>query len=327
MKIKETEEKAGYSRRSFIKAAGILGGLAVAGKGITAMAAVPFQENPLVGAIDFHIHSGPDNVARSQNDIQTAAKAKECGMRGIMLYSHQVPTHDRAYTARYVVPGIEVFGMVPLNYPIGGINPAAVEMALKFSGDCLRMVKMPTQSAAHDLAHKAHEEKKEWDGKGLRIYDSSKKVLPEVRQILKMVAKADICMATGHISPEEDIAVIKAAKEEGVRKMVVTHAMNSTQRVSMDIMKQCAEQGAFIEHCFLNLMQKHNTIETYAKAIKELGAEHTVLSTDLGQGLNPLPTDGLKEFIVQLMKQGITRQEIELMTKKNPARLLGLDPF
>jgi hypothetical protein len=319
-------EKKGLSRRNFLKVAGIMGGMVVASKSITTMAA-SFEENPLVGCIDFHIHSGPDNVSRAFNDIQVAQKAKEMGMRGVNLYNHQVPTHDRAYIARQVVPGIEIFGGVPLNYPIGGINPAAVETALKFSGDCLRYVKLPSQSAAHDLEHKAHTEGKQWDGKGLRIYDSSGQILPEVTEILKMVAKADICVLTGHISPKEDIAVIKAARALGVRKMVVTHAMSAVQNVPMDIMKQCVEQGAFIEHAFLNYMGKQVTTEGYVKAIKEMGADHTVLSTDLGQGMNPIPTEGLKTFILTLMKAGISRAEIDLMTKKNPAKLLGLEPW
>jgi len=248
-------------------------------------------------------------------------------MRGVNLYNHHVPTHDRAYIARQVVPGIEVFGGIALNYPIGGINPAAVEMALKFSGDCMKYVKMPSQSAAHKIAHKALEEGKKWDGSGLRIYDSSGKVLPEVKKILMMIAKADIAVLTGHISAEEDVALVKAAKEEGVRKIVVTHAMNATQRVPMDLMKQMVKRGAFIEHCFLNYLEKQVTTEQYVKAIKEIGADNTVLSTDLGQGMNPLPTEGLKEFILILMRQGINRAEIDLMTKKNPARLLGLETF
>ncbi len=285
------------------------------------------EENPLVGCIDFHLHSGPDNVLRSLNDIQVAQKAREMGMRGVNLYNHQVPTYDRAYIAGQVVSGIEVFGGVALNYPIGGINPTAVEMALKFSGDCMRYVKMPSQSAAHNIAYKAHEEGKKWDGSGIRISDSSGKVLPEVRKILMMIAKADIAVLTGHISPEEDMALVKAAREEGVRKIVVTHAMNATQNVPMDLMKQMVKMGAFIEHCFLNYLTKQVTIEQYAKAIKELGADHTILSTDLGRALNPVPTEGLKEFILVLMKQGINRAEIDLMTKKNPARLLGLETF
>ncbi len=301
--------------------------MAVAAKPITAMAAVSFEENPLAGCIDFHLHSGPDNVPRSLNDFQVAQKAKELGMRGVNFYNHNVPTHDRAYLTRQAVPGIEVFGGVALNYPVGGINPAAVAAALGFSGDCLRYVKMPTKSAAHDLEGTAHAAGKKWDGKGLRVYDGSGQILPEVNQILAMIAKADVCLLTGHISPKEDIAVIKAAKSAGVRKMVVTHAMSAEQNVPMDIMKQCVEQGAYIEHVFLNYLLKHRTTEDYVKAIKELGADHCVLATDLGQSVNPIPTEGFKIFIQALMKGGLTRAEIDLMTKKNPAKLLGLDPW
>lgn len=321
------EEKAGWSRRGFLKAGAVIGGMALIGAHKAGEAAVPFEENPLVGCYDWHLHSGPDTAPRCLNDIDTARKAREMGMRGFNLYNHQTMTLDRAYLVRQVVPGIEVFGGITLNYPIGGINPAAVETALKFTGDCMRFVKLPTQAAAHDLAAKAKEHGTKWDGRGLRIYDSSGTVLPEVRRILKMVAKADIAMLTGHISPDEDLAVVKAAREDGVRKMVITHAMAADQNVPLETMKRLADMGAFIEHVYLNYHYKQASLEQYVKAIREVGAERTIVGTDLGQAMNPIPTDGLKTFILDLMKGDITRQEIDLMTKRNPARLAGLEPF
>lgn len=324
---KEHEEK-GFDRRNFLKtAAGAIGGLALSGSAMTALAAVPFAENPLVGCIDSHVHSGPDIVRRSLNDIELAQKARAAGMRAISLFNHQTYTLDRAYIAKQVVPGIEIFGGVALNYPIGGINPTAVSTALKFSGDCMRYVKLPSQSAAHDLEEKAHLEGKKWDGKGLRIYDSTGKVLPDVIKILQMIAKADIAMLTGHISPDEDVAVVKAAKAAGVRKMVVTHASNATQNVPLDKMKEMADMGAFIEHIALTYLKKDRKIEEFVKYIKEVGAERTIISSDLGQGYNPVPTEGLTEFILLLMKNGVTKEEMDLMTKKNPARLWGLEKF
>ena len=327
-KIEKDVQEQGWDRRNFLKtAAGAIGGLALSGKAVTSLAAVPFQENPLVDCIDSHVHSGPDIVRRSLNDIELAQKAKAAGMRAISLFNHQTMTLDRAYIARQVVPGIEIFGGVALNYPTGGINPDTVSTALKFSGDCMRYVKLPSQSAAHDYEDKAHLEGKKWDGKGLRIYDSTGKVLPDVIKILKMIAKADIAMLTGHISPDEDVAVVKAAKAEGVRKMVVTHASNATQKVPLDKMKQMADMGAFIEHIALTYLKKDATIEQFVKYIKEVGAERTIISSDLGQGYNPVPTEGLTEFILLLLKSGVTRAEMDLMTKKNPARLWGLEAF
>lgn len=328
-KITEQDGKEqDWDRRNFLKtAAGAIGGLALSGRAVSGLAAVPYEENPLVGCIDSHVHSGPDIVRRALNDIELAQKSKAAGMRAISFFNHQTYTFDRAYIAKQVVPGIEIFGGVALNYPVGGINPAAVGTALKFSGDCMRYVKLPSQSAAHDLEEKAHLAGKKWDGKGLRIYDSAGKILPDVTRILKMIAKADIAMLTGHISPDEDVAVVKAAKEEGVRKMVVTHASNATQKVPLDKMKQMADMGAFIEHIALTYLKKDATIEQFVKYIKEVGAERTIISSDLGQGYNPVPTEGLTEFMLLLMKNGVTKAEMDLMTKKNPARLWGLETF
>jgi hypothetical protein len=327
-KMTEKDGKGkGWDRRDFLKTAGALGGLAAVSKAVTGLAAVPFEENPLVGCFDSHVHSGPDITRRSLNDIELARTAKEAGMRGLNFFNHQTMTVDRAYIARQVVPGIEIFCGVALNYPVGGINPDHVSTALKFFGDCMRYVKLPSQSAAHDLEDKAHQEGKKWDGKGLRIYDTTGKILPDVTKILKMIAKTDITMLTGHISPDEDVAVVKAAKEQGVRKMVVTHASNATQNVPLDKMKQMADMGAFIEHIALTYYQKARTIEEFVKYIKEVGAERTIISSDLGQGNNPIMTEGLTEFILLLIKGGVTKAEMDLMTKKNPARLWGLEAF
>ncbi len=304
------------------KTAGIIGGTAVTKQAMTAMD-TSFEENPLLEVIDMHVHSGPDVRRRSVNDIELAVKGREAGLRGVVIYNHNFITHDRAYLIRQVVPGIEMFGGIALNYPVGGCNPAAVEMALKFTGNCMKYVKLPSQAAANDLAKQA----KEGHTGGLMVIDHSGKVLPEVRKILSMMAKADLLLLTGHISPKEDLAVIKAAKEEGVKKMMITHAMSEITNVSMGDMKKLVGMGAIIEHCSLNYFQKQITIERYAKTIKELGAENCVISSDLGQALNPVPTEGLREFIVLLMKQGISTAEMAFMTKKNPARLLGLELF
>jgi len=121
--------------------------------------------------------------------------------------------------------------------------------------------------------------------------------------------------------------VVKAAKAEGVRKMVITHASNATQNVPLDKMKQMADMGAYIEHIALTYYQKARTIEEFVKYIKEVGAERTIISSDLGQGNNPIMTEGLTEFYLLLIKGGVTKAEMDLMTKKNPARLLGLETF
>jgi hypothetical protein len=330
----EKEKKDGISRRGFLKAVGVIGAVTVAQK---AMAQMPtlVAANPLVGTIDMHVHAGPDTASRSVNDFELAQKAKELGMRGVVTKNHEFITNDRAYLVRQIIPGIEVFGGITLNESVGGINPEAVDLMIKFTGGCGKIVWLPTHGSAN---HKSFFAKKA-DAGGIRVIDASGSVVPELRKVLKLIAKADIIFATGHVSGKEILASVKAAKQEGVRKVLVTHAMQSPGELSIDDLKRCVEAGAFIEHCYLTYLMgpqaalgwmkgwKHIPIEEFAKAIKEVGAENCVIATDLGQYMNPIPADGMKEFILALMSKGITQEQINLMAKKNPARLLGLEPM
>lgn len=290
--------------------------------------------NPLIGTFDMHVHGAPDVVPRCMNDIELAQKAKEMGMRGIVIKNHQFITNDRAYLVRQIVPEVEVFGGITLNNSVGGINPTAVDKMINFTGNCGKVVWLPTHDAAH---HKAFFTKKP-DAGGIRIIDDLGNILPDIMEVLKLVAKADIIFATGHVSPKEALAAVKAAKDEGLRKIVVTHAMQSPVEMSLKDMERCVNMGAFIEHTYLPYLvgpnahlewmrvhRRHISMETYAYVIKALGAEHCFISTDLGQYMNPAPTECMKKFILTLNREGITNGEINEMTRKNPARLLGLE--
>lgn len=328
-------KKAGFSRRGFLKAAGVIGAVAVAEKAMGQMPTL-VAGNPLVGAIDMHVHAGPDTASRSVNDFELAQKAKELGMRGVVTKNHEFITNDRAYLVRQIIPGIEVFGGITLNESVGGINPEAVDLMIKFTGNCGKIVWLPTHGSANHRSFFA----KKADAGGIRVTDASGNVTPELRKVLKIIAKADIIFATGHVSVKEVLASVKAAKEEGVRKVLVTHAMQSPGELSVDDLKRCVENGAFIEHCYVTYLMgpqahlewmragwKHVSMEEFAKAIKEVGAQNCVVATDLGQYLNPTPSDGFKEFIVGLKSKGVTDEQINWMAKKNPARLLGLEPM
>jgi hypothetical protein len=294
------------------------------------------EETLLVGCCDTHIHADPDIRPRAINDLELCRKAKELGMRAIVLKNHDFITNDRAYIARLVVPGIEVFGGIALNGSVGGINPLAVETMLQFTGKCARYVWLPTyQSAYEKMIYK-----KKSDAVGINVVDSSGKILPEVRNVMKIVAKADLILGTGHTSPTEVLAICKAAKEEGVRKVVVTHAMQSALEKSMNDMQQAVAMGAIIEHSYFSHLigpqspmamyrtgRKQVTMDQFANAINILGAENCILSSDTGQSMNPTPADALRDFIIQLMHKGITQDQIDSMTRKNPARLLGLEKW
>jgi len=100
--------------------------------------------------------------------------------------------------------------------------------------------------------------------------------------------------------------------------------------------KQVADMGAMLEVCFLQFLAGPNAplaflthwtqinAKNVAQAIKEVGAKSLVVSSDLGQSANMTHPDGIEAAIAAMKKEGISDGDIDLMMRKNPARLLGL---
>src|SRR5262245_2463765 len=278
------------------------------------------SEGPLLrGAIDIHVHSFPDKNPRSLDAIDAATFAQRSGMRAIVLKNHYEPTAGLAYIVRKAVPGIEVFGGIDLNLTVGGINPAAVEYMVQESGGWGRFVWMPTFDAENQVRY----------SKENRPFVSVSKdgaLLPAVRDVIAIIAKNNLVLATGHSSADEGLMLVLEGRKQGVQRMVVTHAMNPPIVMDVAKMKEAAQLGAFIEFVggTLESADAGARMDRFAAAIKAIGPEHCILSSDLGQKGNPLPADGFAAFLVAMRARGISAQEADLMSKKNPARLLGL---
>ena len=267
----------------------------------------------LDGVIDFHAHSDPDSVPRSIDAIDLARLAKMRGMRGLVLKNHWESTASLAYVVRKEVPGIEIFGGIVMNLSVGGLNPVAVERMTMVKGGWGKVVWMPTYDAENHIR----------DSKENRPFVSVAKngqLVPEAKDVIAVVAKHNLTLETGHSSPEECLMILREGKRQGVQHMVVTHALTVPVRMSIQQMKEAAGLGALIELVYGRM----NAVE-YAQAIREVGAEHFILATDLGQPNNPTHPDGMLAFFDALRKQGIPQAEIELMSRTNPARALGLE--
>ena len=284
------------------------------------VASVAFgQENPLVGAIDIHVHSAPDSTPRSIDAIDIARLAKSRGMRGLVLKNHYEPTASLAYVVRKEVPGIEVFGGIDLNLSVGGMNPSAVEHMAAITGGYGRFVWMATYDSENQVRYSKQ------DRPFVRIARDGQ-LVPEAKAVIAMIAKYNLVMATGHSSAEEDLLLVREAKAQGVQHVVVTHARLRPTHMSEAQMLEAANMGAYIEFVYNGLIGagKEYNFEDYAKAIRYVGVNHCILSSDMGQPGNPLHTDGLTAFYAGLRGQGITQAEIDRMAKENPARLIGL---
>lgn len=296
----------------------------------------------LRGAIDIHIHAAPDpRTLRTQDMIQVAEDARRVGMRAIMFKDHDGNTATGAYLVRKVVPGIEVFGGIVLDYAVGSLNPKAVDIALKYGAKCvwlpgldsawtIRRVHMTkeakglTPRGRHSgVAYTSEEE-------GISIFEEGldgETVKPEVIEILKMVAEADIIVDTGHLSPKESFALLKEARKVGVKKFVCNHVNSQVIGKTFEELKEFAKQGAYLNYCIMQTIDDRYRRDPaeIVEQVKAIGASQCVFSTDLGQIQNIPAVAGMELFIRRMLVEGLDYESIEIACKKNPAMLLGLD--
>ncbi len=279
----------------------------------------PEVDRALNGAIDIHVHGFPDDRARSVDGIEAAELALSSQMRAIVLKNHYVSTAGLAYIVRRQVPGIEVFGGIDLNLTVGGINPAAVRYMTRVSGGWGRFVWMPTFDSENQVRYAGED-------RPFVSVSAGGDLLPEVQEVIAIIAEHDLILATGHSSPEEGLMLIREARMQGVGRMVVTHAMNEPILMDIGQMQEAARLGAFIEFVGSSMRTPGSAarVARYADAIRRIGPEFCILSSDLGQQENELPPEGFAQFLIALAASGFTEREIDLMSKDNPARLLGL---
>ena len=303
-----------------------------ANPGVQGYSPPPPPVSPIKGLIDFHTHAAPDIFGRALDDDELATLAATRQMEAVVFKNHVTHTADRAFLVRKHVPGIKVFGGITLNHAVGGLNPQAVEWMWRMQGGFGRVVWFPTFDADNHVKRTAASAGVR--PAGIRIVDEHGQVLPAARAVLKVCAAQRLVVQTGHASPDEALALIAAAREEGCERIVVTHAQFDVVGMSLAHMKKAAGLGAKLELCALLMLSgptsplefMHHTarveISDTAARIKAVGAQHFVLGTDLGQAGNPTPADGLQMLVAGLMKEGITRDQIATMGRETPGALL-----
>jgi hypothetical protein len=276
----------------------------------------------LQGIVDVHVHSDPDAVPRKLDGLDTARQAKDAGMRAIVLKNHWEPTVQMAYIVGKVVPGIEVFGAISLDRAVGGVNPEAVQKAAAFAGKKLKIVWMPTFDSENNVRFAK-------SNTPFAPVAKNGQLLPETVEVIKIIAKEKVVLATGHSSAAEDLLLVREGRKQGVGQIVVTHPLFAAIRMTIPQMKELAGMGAFIELCgnaVLPTQPKAGQlkVEDYVATIRQVGAEHVILSGDFGSAANPPHAEAWKQLLAILKKAGVTDGEIDTIARKNPATLLGL---
>jgi hypothetical protein len=294
------------------------------------------EDELLQGAIELHAHGYPEFSLRMRgrvNDIQWAELARAAGMKAIVMKSQVFPTVERAQLVRKVVPGIEVFGGITLNHPMGGLNPVAVEVAAELGG---KLIWMPTWGSKNDLSKsqfyltrmkgfiKSLNSVVPGPEQGIELLEAGK-LKPVVKEIVQIARDHRMAISSGHISVQESLVLVEECTKEGVPFMLA-HPFSRSVGASIEEQKEVAKRGGYVEHCFITAMPMHQRLELskIVEAIREVGPAQTVLTTDAIQTWNPPPPELMRMYVASLLYLKVEEDHIARMIKENPARILGL---
>ena len=291
----------------------------------------------MVGAIDLHIHANPHlhPDTHLQDVIELAREAHAAGMRAVVVKDMGGPTTGASYVVTRLGGGVPVYGALVLNLSVGGINPRAVWVALRH-GDGAKVIHFPTGDTRNHFEYR----KRFYNGVNLGLTEEMSitvikdgRLIPEAREVISMIKECNACLATSHLSAAETHLVVQEAKDQGLERIIISHARWAMTRLTMDDLHTFADMGCLIEcdYCLMTPLMHvvHgepplNPMDM-VKTMRDLGPDRCFISSDLGQVFSTRPVEGMRTYVGLLRKCGITADEIRTMFHRNPAHLIGLD--
>lgn len=286
----------------------------------------------LVGAVDLHCHSGPAAMPRILNHHEALTDAAEAKFAALLYKDHFYPGMAHAQILEGLFPdtGVKLFSGVALNNAVGGLNPYAVDHAIKLGA---KIVWMPTFAAANHINAYAGAAKsfpktaqKMLDPTALSVLDANKRLTDDTLQILDLIAEGDIILAGGHLHVSELFVLFEEARKRGVNRLMVNHP-SYVIGCSDDDIRGLVALGAAMEHSicmFVESRAKQHDIGDLAHLIDVAGVDHTILGSDLGLTQAPRPVDGFRMIVDQMLDHQISRADIKKITSTNAAKLLGI---
>jgi hypothetical protein len=277
----------------------------------------------LTGAVDLHCHFGPDaHFGRSVTALEAARDAAEAGHAALLLKSHSDSTAALANAVDQIVDGVRVFGGICCDREVGGLNPAAVEVALRLGA---KIVWLPTLTSRQD-EQRGLMERIGLRGPAVDVSDGTGRLLPETNEVLDLVAEAGAVLATGHVSARDHLAVARAFARRG--RVLVTHGMEELAGPALGVQEcvELAELGAFVELCAMTCIGHFasHSVSEIAACARQIGATRCTLGTDYGQAANPRPAAGFQAFGDALVAEGLSESDVRRMACDNPRQLLEI---
>jgi len=286
----------------------------------------------LDGLIDTHSHPAPSAMPREFDAASGARDGWEkLRMRAMVFKCHHHNTQMDVLAQRELLADIptEVIGAVALNSSVGGLNLAQVQLCLGLGG---RIVYLPTVSSGRHIDNHAESigfptTTVEVTTHRVEVLDADGRVEPELGPIFDLIAEHDAVLNGGHLHPDHMRPCFEEAKRRGVRRLVISHpdfVIGAEPAECHDFV----DMGAMVEHelhMYDPGAKMRWPLEQLATWIRTLGAENTLLGSDLGQKGFPWPADAYIRVIDGLLELGIPEHDLRTIVHDNPRRLLGID--
>jgi uncharacterized protein DUF6282 len=292
----------------------------------------PEVDELLTGAVDLHTHPGPSPFPRRMSIMDAAADAASVGFRALVAKSHHHSMQSDILaleSAGLAEIPVKVHGGVALNNTVGGLNPYAVELALRMGG---RVVWFPTIASRAHLDFHAHNHSgfpvagiPLRDNEPITVLDESGELNAATRDILDVIAAESAILNCGHLPADEIEVLIPGALAAGVTRIVVSHP-DFVLGASPERIGEWCRRGAHVEHCLAMLVGREPKPDPFgriAEFYRAAGPNQTVFSSDLGQKNNPLPVTAYRRMVRVLLDHGVAEAAIRSMTGGNAAQLLS----
>ena len=290
----------------------------------------------LAGSIHVHEHGGSEPIPRIYDEFDMAINACKSGVRALVIKTHYTPSSSRVgLTQRFVDEwakrnereSVQIYGGVVLNYPVGGLNPAAVRASAGFPNG--KFVWMPTLDTYHHVETTGGATTgylRDEEESGIRLLDKDGKVVPELKQILEIIAENDMILAIGHYPAADRTAVIDEALKTGVKCILADHPIEYHSKGTIEDLKVLAAKGVYVGMFALTclIIPPVEGDDYPAKMFHGLPADNIVIGSDCGMTMALPHIDGIRWMIRYMLYHDISIKDIEKMLKKNPARLLGI---
>jgi len=286
----------------------------------------------LIGAVDLHCHSGPAAMPRVLDHREAMQDAADAGFRALLYKDHFYlgVSHARILETIYPETGVKLFSGVALNNASGGINPYAVDHAIKIGG---KIVWMPTLSAANHIRKGLTEAKsfpktaqKMLDPSPLTVLDANGRLTDETKKVIDLIAEGDIILAGGHLEASELFILFDEAKKRGVKKMLVNHPTYIVGCTDDDI-RGLVSMGVYMEHsiCMFIEGSGYQYESSFLQHLIEVaGVDKTCLCSDLGLLGAPRPIEGYRQVVRMLLDMQFSHEDIRTLIGGNSAGLINL---